>query len=197
MARPKAFKEEEVLERAVDLFWRRGFHSTSISQLVDHLGINRASLYDTFGGKEELFQKAFARYREKNKAILADLLQNSESVKQGFVTLFYTSLQETPVGDEQALRGCLAVNATAELLPEDEWLKETLEINRIEFEALFSSVIQAGQEAGEINASLSPEAVGSLLYTLYSGIKVITKLNGQSETLKAAIDTALMILEPA
>lgn len=196
MARPKAFLEEEVLERAVDLFWRRGFHSTSISQLVDHLGINRASLYDTFGGKEELFRKAFTRYREKNKLIVTDLLQNSESVKQGFVTLFYTSLEEIPVDDEETLRGCFAVNATAELLPEDEWLKEILEINRVEFETLFSSVIKIGQEKGEIHANLSPEAVGSLLYTLYSGIKVMTKLNGQPGTLKAAIDTALTILDP-
>ena len=59
MPRTKQFNEEEILKKAMELFWEKGFHATSIQDLVAHLGINRASLYDTFGGKEELFKKAF------------------------------------------------------------------------------------------------------------------------------------------
>ena len=62
MARKKQFEEHEILTKATDLFWKQGFHATSIQDLVNHLKINRASLYDTFGGKEELFNKAF-RYQ--------------------------------------------------------------------------------------------------------------------------------------
>lgn len=197
MARPKAFQEEEVLDRAVDLFWQRGFHSTSIAQLVEHLGINRASLYDTFGGKEALFHKAFTKYREKNIALVRSLLQGSDSVKQAFEVLFHTALDEVPLNQEEAPRGCMMVNSAAELLPEDDWMQKILAQNRKEVETLFADSIQVGQEKGEINQDLDPTATGSFLFTLYSGIKIMTKVNRKPDTMKAAIDTALLVLDPA
>ena len=63
MARIKEFDENEVLERAKLLFWKQGFHATSIQNLVDHLGISRGSIYDTFGGKNELYEKALKVYK--------------------------------------------------------------------------------------------------------------------------------------
>ncbi|MEL6975424.1 MAG: helix-turn-helix domain-containing protein, partial [Bacteroidota bacterium] len=65
MPRTKQFDEKEVLKKAMELFWEKGFHATSIQDLVSHLGINRASLYDTFGGKDELFNTAFESYRHQ------------------------------------------------------------------------------------------------------------------------------------
>ena len=64
MPRTKQFDEKEVLKNAMELFWEKGFHATSIQDLVSHLGINRASLYDTYGGKDELFNTAFETYRQ-------------------------------------------------------------------------------------------------------------------------------------
>lgn len=195
MARPKAFQKEEVLDRAVDLFWQRGFHATSISQLVDHLGINRASLYDTFGGKEELFQLAFEKYIEKNKKKISFLLGDHSSIKEAFRTLFYQALEEPSVEDS-APKGCFMVNSTAELLPEDEWLRKILELSRSELEVLFTHAIRTGQQTAEIPPTLDAEAVGSLLFTFYSGIQVMTKINGKPGTLRSAVDTALAILDP-
>ena len=61
MPRPKEFDPQEVLDKAVDLFWRQGYEFTSIQDLVDHLGINRASLYETFGDKHQLFLGAISQ----------------------------------------------------------------------------------------------------------------------------------------
>ena len=66
------------------LFWRNGFHATSMQDLVSYLGINRASIYDTYGGKKELFDKAFEHYRTTNRKQLLDFLESQESVKEGF-----------------------------------------------------------------------------------------------------------------
>ena len=64
MARPKQFDRDEALERAMAVFWRRGYEGTSVRDLVEHMGINRGSLYDTFGDKRTLFLAAVDRYLE-------------------------------------------------------------------------------------------------------------------------------------
>jgi TetR/AcrR family transcriptional repressor of nem operon len=66
MPRVKLFDENEVLNKAMNLFWKQGYSATSIQDLVSHLGINRASLYDTYGDKEKLFFRAFEFYRKTN-----------------------------------------------------------------------------------------------------------------------------------
>ena len=62
MARPKAFDVDQALERAMELFWRQGYLATSLPDLVEHMGIGRQSLYDTFGDKRQLFLQALDRY---------------------------------------------------------------------------------------------------------------------------------------
>jgi len=64
MGRTKQFNRQAALEDAMKVFWAKGFHGTSMQDLVDELGVNRQSLYDTFGGKHELFEAALERYRE-------------------------------------------------------------------------------------------------------------------------------------
>src|SRR5512134_1716882 len=64
MVRTKQFDRHAVLDEAMEVFWERGFHATSIQDLVDRLGVNRQSLYDTYGGKDQLFLAALERYRE-------------------------------------------------------------------------------------------------------------------------------------
>ncbi len=71
MGRPKEFDEAEVLERAVELFWARGYQATSVQDIVDHVGVNRQSLYNEFGGKDALFLAALRRYMERYQAALA------------------------------------------------------------------------------------------------------------------------------
>ena len=88
MPRTKQFKEEEVLAKAMMIFCKKGYHDTSIQHLVDQLGINRASLYDTFGGKKDLFDSAFEFYRKTGNEGLKDLLNSKEGVKETLRVIF-------------------------------------------------------------------------------------------------------------
>ena len=74
MPRTKQFCEIETLEKAVELFWNKGFHATSMQDLVSHLGINRASLYATYGDKSDLFKKALCAYTKSNGDMLKNML---------------------------------------------------------------------------------------------------------------------------
>ena len=71
MPRPKAFDPDAALQQAMQVFWERGYEATSVQDLVQGMGINRFSLYSTFGGKHQLFVTALERYRD---TIVADLL---------------------------------------------------------------------------------------------------------------------------
>ena len=71
MARHKEFEREVVLEKAMATFWRYGYEGTSVQTLVENMGINRGSIYDTFGDKRSLFLAAIQHY---NEAVVKKLL---------------------------------------------------------------------------------------------------------------------------
>src|SRR5215212_5927342 len=88
MARHKEFEREEALRRAMEVFWSRGYEATSVGDLVEHMGINRQSLYDTFGDKHSLYLQALDRYREVEGRKMFELLEQPGSVKRALRRLF-------------------------------------------------------------------------------------------------------------
>ena len=193
MPRTKQFCEEEVLKKAMELFWEKGFHATSMQDLVSHLGINRASLYDTYGGKEALFNKAFDHYRKTSGAWLEKLFRAEPSVKLGFKKLFETAINEA-VTDEFR-KGCFVVNTTTELIPGTKKMQETLIAHKKQIENLFIGYIQKGIHNGEITSSKNAQELGLMLYTLYNGLRVVTKVDVDPEKLKSVVASSLSVLD--
>ncbi len=193
MPRTKAFNENEALGKALQLFWKQGYHATSVQDLVDHLSINRASLYDTFGGKKELFERAFDQYIQSNTAQLRSFLQQQSSVRSGLRKLFINTIRES-VNDPHR-KGCFVVNTTTELVPNDPDIIPTLEKNRHRFESLFLDYLRMGQEKREIPAGKDLPAIARLLFTLYNGLKVVAKTNPTEEDQLASVDALLTILD--
>ena len=95
MPKVKQFDEKDVLEKAMQLFWKKGYYATSIQDLVNHLGINRSSIYDTYGGKKELFDQAFLLYRSTNVADTRNFLKTQKHVREGFKRLFEMTIEES------------------------------------------------------------------------------------------------------
>lgn len=195
MPRVKAFNEETVLEKAMDLFWEKGYHATSIQDLVNHLGINRASLYDTYGGKKELFDKAFQLYRTKNTNAIRQFLKSQSDVKTGFRSLFEMAIAQS-VADPSS-KGCFVVNTTTELVPGDVELQEVLIENKATFETLFHHYLLEGEERGEIPAGKDLRAIAGLLFTLYNGLQVVAKIQPDRKQLMASVEVALALLDGA
>ena len=193
MPRVKQFSEAEVLEKGMELFWKQGFHATSIQNLVDHLGINRASLYDTFGGKKAFFQKAFALYRNSNKQRIEEFLANYPSVKEGLRYLLLSSIEQ--VVNNQEDYGCLTINCTVELLPHDKDMLSVLQENKAEFEAVFYHYLLSGVQNGEISKNKDLKAIASYFYTFYGGLKVMTKVEKSRQKLEDVIQVGLSVLE--
>jgi TetR/AcrR family transcriptional repressor of nem operon len=192
MPRVKLFDEQEVLTKAMNLFWKQGYSATSVQDLVSHLGINRASLYDTFGDKEQLFKKSFALYRKSNIEGLIQFFESRPDIKNGFSELFDIAIQEA-ILDKEA-KGCFVVNTTTELIPNDESLIKVIEDNKSDFENLFYEYLKKGKNKGELKTNQDLRSLASLLFMLYNGVKVVSKINPQKQELKDSIDLALTLV---
>lgn len=193
MPRVKQFDEKEILNKAMELFWKKGFHATSIQNLVSHLGINRASLYDTFGGKEELFNKAFEQYRNTTGNMLKAIFDKEDSVRQGLKKLFDSAIEETI--KDKACKGCFVVNTTTELIPGDKAIHQILSDNKTNVEALFTNYIQKGINSGEFDASKNAESIGLMLFALFSGLRVLAKVDSNPDKLNLMVQQGLSVLD--
>nr|WP_299070938.1 TetR/AcrR family transcriptional regulator [uncultured Allomuricauda sp.] len=193
MPRVKQFDEKEILNKAMELFWEKGFHATSIQSLVSHLGINRASLYDTFGGKDELFNRAFEEYRNTAGKQLKSIFDKESTVREGIKKLFDVAIEEA-ITDE-ARKGCFVVNATTELIPGDEAFRKVIQDNNINVQRLFINYIQKGIDKGEFKASKDAKSIGLMLFTLYSGLRVVAKVDAAPNKLRLMVNAGLSVLD--
>ncbi len=192
MPRVKTFDENIVLNKAMNLFWKQGYSATSIQDLVSHLGINRASIYDTFGDKNALFKKSFELYRKQNREGLIQFFEKHPNVKTGFSKLFSLAIQEA-VNDEDR-KGCFVVNTTTELTPNDESLYRVLETNREDFMKIFFEYLKKGEDNGQLKSGQDLKSLAALFYTLYNGIRVVSKVNPDKKQLTGSIKIALSLL---
>ncbi|WP_430412557.1 TetR/AcrR family transcriptional regulator [Kordia sp.] len=193
MPRVKKFNEEETLHKAMCLFWRNGFHATSMQDLVDYLGINRASIYDTYGGKKELFDKAFEQYQTTNRKQLQAFLESQESVKAGLRELFKGGISEAVCDTER--KGCFVINVTTELVPNDDEMLLIIQENKAFMERTFHDFLEKGVQSGEISATKNIKNLASILHTFYNGIKIVSKTDSNEEELLASVDTVLTLLD--
>ena len=109
MARTKAFDPDQVLQQAMLLFWREGFRQLSMDSLVQKLGVNRYSLYQTFGNKQAFFQQALVLYTDTVFNRLLSPLQEQQG-KTAIVAYF--RLLQRQLQNDQASAGCMLLNAS-------------------------------------------------------------------------------------
>lgn len=192
MPRVKLFNEKEVLTKAMDLFWKQGYSATSVKDLVSHLGINRASLYDTFGDKEKLFKKSFELYRKQSIDKICKLFQNQPNVKEGFSELFNNAIHEAFLDKDR--KGCFAVNNTTELVPNSESCLEILSSNRRDFEKLFYEYLKKGQKKDQLIECKDLKSLASFLFVIYNGILVVSKIQTNKKELTDSVNLAMSLL---
>jgi TetR/AcrR family transcriptional repressor of nem operon len=89
MARKKQFDPNKALAKAMTVFWRLGYESTSVEALMRGMGIAKQSLYDTFGDKRRLYMMALAYYRDEQNGALRRMFESQQSVKDGFAKLLF------------------------------------------------------------------------------------------------------------
>ena len=191
MVRTKQFDQYAALDEAMELFWERGYHATSIQDLVDHLGVNRQSLYDTFGGKDRLYLAALERYRTLAAQPVHQALAREGPVREVLQRFFSEFLDNFLAGN---WKGCFMVNATAELAGQDEGVSRVCAANARQLETAFAGLIARGLQAGEINPARPTLQLARFLVNTLNGLAVTAKATRDRKALDQIVEVALAAL---
>jgi len=193
MARTKDFDENEVLTKAIQLFWHKGYNATSMQDLVDGLGISRSSLYDTYSDKHTLFLKALESYQKAGNAKINDILDQSTSAKETVIKLMELATNDL-VGDKQQ-KGCFMVNAEVEVAPHDQAVNKLVCQNEQQMENAFFQVIKNGQESGEIKNAQDALVLAKFIFNAVKGMQVTAKSSPDATSFSNIIKLTVAVLD--
>jgi TetR/AcrR family transcriptional repressor of nem operon len=192
MARPREFDEEEVLNRALEVFCTKGFEGATLDDLEQATGLGRGSLYGAFGDKRSLFLKALARYLDTAMRQRLAALQAPSAGRAEIIGLFRALAREA-VGDRER-KGCLVTNCSIELADRDPDLACQAARSLDLFERAFAEAARRAQARGEIAAARDPVRLARFLTVCMEGMLVLARIRPDAAWLDdavAAVDEAL------
>ncbi|MET9491031.1 TetR/AcrR family transcriptional regulator [Nocardia sp. NPDC006630] len=192
MARTKEFDPDSVLQRALELFWERGFEATSMTDLVEHLGIGKASLYATFGSKQQLYEAALQRYMElTDPQIMVELSQPGPVLPavRGLIERYTRD-----AGDDGRHCGCLVVNSAVELAAREPGVARLVEASWAYLETTLTSALMRAKAQGELRPETDPRASARFLLVFLQGVRVLERTPGAAARLRDAADVAIAAL---
>lgn len=188
----KNFDADEALTSAMHAFWSRGYEATSISDLVECMGINRGSLYATFGDKRSLFLRALRQYHAVYLHDWVTALNQAHGPRNAIITAFDRAVITAVEGGSRA--GCLLVNTALELSPHDEEVSEFVANCLVEMETFFRDGIEQGQAAGEIPGHVAPVDTARSLLSLFVAIRVFSRCRPEEPLLRSVVNQAEALL---
>lgn len=190
MGRSKEFEENIVLQRAMELFWLQGYEKTSMSDLVEHMGIHRKSLYDTFGDKHTLYLKVIDLYGEYSTCKLKEETLKAKTAYQAIQYIFDYIIE----GNDDKQWGCLFVNAATEMGPWDKELVEKTENAFTQAEEFIARIVREGQKSGEFSVNYDAEILGEILHNTLLGLRVLVRISSDKEKMHRIADFFLNFL---
>lgn len=192
MARPARFDDDDVLDRAADLFWKHGSDAVSIRDLEAALDLRAPSIYRRFHSKEQLFVRCIDRYVERAIGGRVRFFLDSSDDPLSGLRAFFSSVLEPHPG-EQRLRGCLLTTTAGHAEAATPEIQQAINRGFSTIETAFRRQVERAMRAGQIDAD--PEAAAKALLLSFQGLLVLAR-SGASD-LQASIDATFQALAPA
>jgi TetR/AcrR family transcriptional repressor of nem operon len=193
MARPREFDEEEVLDAAVQQFWRYGYEATSVRDLAESMGITGASLYNAFGDKKTLYRRSLDHYLNQTFRERIGRYETALAPRQA-LGAFFEEIIEKSLSDKQR-RGCMLVNSALEIAPHDPEFLRVVSKVLVEVEAFFRRCTLAGQQDGTIAKSQSASDIARLLLGVLLGIRVLARTRPNRDLLQGLVRPVFALLD--
>lgn len=184
MGRPRSFNPDEVMESAITAFWAHGYGATSISDLVEATGVNRASLYAGFEDKRGLFLASLRRYDDQQRRGFLDRLTRDLPPRDAILAAFDAAATAPAPGHPG---GCLLVNTAMEMAPHDAGIRDVVTAAFAGVEAFFHDRITAAQAMGTVPASIDAKRCAQTLLALFIGLRVLMRAGSDPQGTPAAI----------
>ena len=167
--RPRAFDIDQALDRAVEVFWRKGYEGTSLSDLTEAMGINRPSLYAAFGDKQALFSKVIDRYTNSQAGYITAALA-ALTAREAVERLLYRTADQMCAGKHPA--GCLLVQGALASGDEAESVRRELAMRRDQARAAVHQRLRRAKKEGDIPPHTDPAALARYVITVVNGMAV-------------------------
>lgn len=193
MARPQAFNEEDVLESAMQVFWRQGYANTTVKDLTDATHLQPGSIYAAFKNKRNLFLMSIDYYFEHLYSALSCILQSEEAPLKRIRKFFDYILDKQ--NSDQELKSCLLVNTLLEIPPEDSEINQRVNAMFIKIENEFSDVLKLAQKDGSLITGGRPEAIAKMLMSGIFGLQVYNRMNPDQYSLNQIVNNLLANIE--
>ena len=193
MARPRAFDEAVALDKAVEMFWVKGYEATSMQDLVDAMGIQRGSLYATFGGKQKLFLMALQRYGQVVVSKLLEILESKPSGRESIICFFDQLVEHLMTAGP--LRSCLVTNSAIERgLTDDATKKQVCGLLESIEKGFYQALLKA-QKSNEISTEIDLKATAYYLTSSMQGLLVMGKVCSERPVLESINKVTLSVLK--
>ncbi len=167
MARCVEFDEKEKIEKAMNVFWEKGYNATSMQDLVDAMQINRSSLYNTIGDKHQLFIKCVNFYAAAAICEVKAKVEKESSPLQAVINL----IKDKAHWIVDCEKGCLGMKTIFELAPDDNEVRKILKKTNDTYIDLLTEIIKDAIEVGEIDSSEDPNFLAEYIATSFTGWK--------------------------
>ena len=188
MPKVETFDRTEVLDKIMTLFWKQGFNGTSMQEIVDASGLNRSSLYNSFGDKFKLYLECLKFYRQQQQGAAFTNLKKINPREA--LRIFYEDVPRS-IENNTADRGCLITNCTTELINQnkeiDAYVAESVDAT-MEF---FRELVLLGMEQGEFDPDTDVEKAVLYLYSSLLGLRITAMQIPSKEKINALIDNIL------
>lgn len=193
IGRPLEFDPDTALDDAMSLFWSKGYEHTSMQDLLAAMNLSKSSLYQAFGGKQQLFRLCLARYADQ---FAGQLYQGLAAAPGGrrFIEDFLHSVLDDAAGDV-APRGCLVMNTASEFAQTEPVIAQDVAKSVARFRGALQAAVERAQHEGDIAPDKDARALAAFLVSSMSGLKVQAKAGADAQTLKTIIELVLKALD--
>ncbi|MDN4620597.1 TetR/AcrR family transcriptional regulator [Paenibacillus sp. PsM32] len=193
MVRKREFNEEQALDAAMKLFWANGFEATSLTDLTTGMGIQRPSLYATFGDKRELFESSLRKYNQWHAVSVRQQLQSHVSVQEAF-RAFFEQIAEEAYGENPS-KGCFCINTMVELATHDEKIEILTREHQMYLTVIFQERLEQGVQAGQLAKSVHTKSLAQTLIVSLIGLTVMLKSRPERSFIQHSITGILSLLK--
>lgn len=169
--RRREFDETTVVDAAMDVFWSNGYEGSSAQALCEGTGLGRGSLYNAFGSKQELYERALRRYQDLGFQAQAQILHGTGPVKERLRALLKWGIEGDL--DGAGRRGCMALFAIMERGRKDPVVEQINRAYVAQLEAALCHVFAIGQRSGEISSERPALEMGRAFLSGYYGLRIL------------------------
>lgn len=188
VGRPRAFDMEKALQKALEVFWRKGYEGASLPDLCEAMGINKPSLYAAFGNKEQLFLKAIELYENRPCAFFYPALEKQSSYE---VVQHMLCGAASANADPNNPPGCVIVQGALACSESAAFVKEALIIKRRAGEAALCTRLQRAKDEGDLPAGADPAALARYIGAVLQGMAIQATSGASCAELKQVAETVL------